>query len=197
MSDLTPSRMLSKKLGGRNIYLVGMMGSGKSVTGPILAKQLRYKFLDADSAIEKLSQKSIPEIFADDGESNFREIETKVLESIGQFYSLVVSTGGGVVKRPKNWGILHQGIVVWIDPGRERLLERLNKDSVARPLLETSNPVSDFDALYEERKPLYAESDLHIFVENESPEDVAWKIIKELPLILNESVDPTLSHTIE
>tara|TARA_Y100001968_G_scaffold89872_1_gene80851 strand:- start:388 stop:963 length:576 start_codon:yes stop_codon:yes gene_type:complete len=184
MSDSIPSKPLSQRLGGRNLYLVGMMGSGKSVTGPKLAKELNYRFVDSDQVIEQLSKKSIPEIFENEGENAFRELETKVLQSIGQHYSLVVSTGGGVVTQSKNWGVLHQGIVIWLDPGRERLLKRLKDDSFSRPLLQNKEPLKVFDELYLKREPLYRESDLHIEIKDESPEEVTSSILMGLPSII-------------
>tara|TARA_Y100001968_G_scaffold328512_1_gene375832 strand:+ start:1569 stop:2144 length:576 start_codon:yes stop_codon:yes gene_type:complete len=189
MADQIVSNSLKDILGGRNLYLIGMMGSGKSLTGPLLAKGIAYGFVDSDQVIEKAAKKTISEIFEDDGESSFREIETQVLKEIGQLYSLVVATGGGVVTRPENWGILHQGIVVWIDPGRNRLLSRLNLEDPSRPMLNTNNSLSSFDQLYKDREVLYMEADLKIPVADESPEEVACKILDNLPAILNDSAN--------
>tara|TARA_B100000700_G_C14914519_1_gene793947 strand:+ start:274 stop:840 length:567 start_codon:yes stop_codon:yes gene_type:complete len=178
------AKPLKQILGGRNLYLIGMMGSGKTVTGPPLSKQLGYRFVDIDAVVEKVTKKSISQIFKEDGEESFRNIETQVLKEIGQHYSLVVSTGGGIVLRSENWGILHQGIVIWLDPGREKLLARLQSGLSNRPLLNTSNHVDVFDSIFQERKPLYKESDLQVFIEDESPEEVALMIIQNLPSIL-------------
>ena len=112
---------LRKSLCGRNLYLVGMMGSGKSCTGPYLAKELSYSFVDSDKVIEEVCGLSIPEIFKRDGEEAFRNVESKVLNAIGQRHSLVVATGGGLVTRSENWGILHQGIVIWINRNHSRV----------------------------------------------------------------------------
>ena len=89
------SMSLKQILGGRNLYLIGMMGSGKSITGPCLAQNIDYGFVDSDEVIEKVAHQSIEKIFQEDGEKSFRDIETKVLKEIGKHYSLVVSTGGG------------------------------------------------------------------------------------------------------
>ena len=196
MKDRLSSSPLKQILGGRNIYLIGMMGSGKSVTGPILSKELDYVFVDSDVVVEKSAKKSIYEIFQDDGEKQFRDLETQVLKEIAKHYSLVVATGGGVVTRSENWGVLHQGIIVWIDPGRDTLLERLKTDFSNRPLLDQIDPIARFDLLYEERLILYKEADLQISVEHESPEEVVSAIIKTLPSILINSRDQGEQQTI-
>ena len=94
---------------GRSIFLIGMMGSGKSQTGLKLAELLKYKYIDLDSLIEKLAKKSINQIFKDEGEDNFRELEANCLKETIKIPSLVISTGGGIVTKSENWGILRQG----------------------------------------------------------------------------------------
>ena len=187
MNDLSKFFDLNKNLGGTNVYLVGMMGSGKSKTGPYLAKSLGYRFVDQDDVIEQVAKLSIAEIFQDEGESSFREIETQVLKEIGQRHSLVVATGGGVVTCIENWGILHQGIVIWINPIRERLIERLKGDSDKRPLLEKENLIASLDKLMKDRHRYYDESDLKIFVDQETPEEVAQLILQALKSKLKNS----------
>ena len=131
-----PILSLKERLSGRSIYLIGMMGSGKTSTGRPLAKRLGYGFVDADAVIEQVAGYAIPEIFERDGEAGFRLIESQVLNAISQRHSLVVATGGGVVTKPENWGQLHSGIVVWLDVDRAQLIERLRDDSTQRPLLQ-------------------------------------------------------------
>ena len=196
MDHQISSSALKDFLGGRNLYLIGMMGSGKSLTGPILAKEIGYGFVDSDQVIEKVSKSSISEIFADEGENGFREIETKVLKEIGKLYSLVVATGGGVVTRSENWGVLHQGVVIWIDPGRNRLLERLNLDDSSRPMLNKNDPICSFDQIYKKRQFLYEEADLKITVDDESPKNVALKILDNLPSIFIDSENQSVQQTI-
>ena len=195
--DNLSSLSLKQILAGRNLYLIGMMGSGKTVTGPPLAKKLGYGFVDSDVVIEQLASKSINQIFKDDGENTFRELETKVFQEISKHYQLVVSTGGGVVTRSENWGVLHQGVVVWIDPGRERLLARLQSDEKIRPLLKASDPLTALDQIIQDRQSFYNEADLRIAVTDESPEELALKITEQLPSIIDTSKLPTERHTIE
>ncbi len=184
MSNLLNSDSLLKTLSGRIIFLVGMMGSGKSSTGPHLAKSLKYAFVDQDKLIEEVAKTSISKIFEEEGEIGFRQIETKVLKEIGKRHSLVVATGGGVVTCTENWGILHQGIVVWINPSKDRLLLRLQLDDVKRPLLTNSQLAQNLESLLEERYPFYKESDLQINVGKETPEQVANEILRKLSSIL-------------
>ena len=189
MAETAPS--LKQTLAGRSLYLVGMMGSGKSSTGRPLAERLGYGFVDADAVIEQAAGCSISQIFDRDGEAGFRAIETQVLSAISQRHSLVVATGGGVVTQPENWGLLHHGIVIWLDVVPDQLLQRLQADSTVRPLLQTADPEAALDALLSERRPLYAEADLTVVIQQETPEDVADGIVQLLPTLLR---DPTKSR---
>ena len=190
MADTTPT--LKQRLGGRSLYLVGMMGSGKTSTGRPLAERLGYGFVDADAVIEQAAGCSIPEIFERDGEEGFRKLESQVLSAISQRHSLVVATGGGVVTQPENWGLLHSGIVIWLDVVSDQLLQRLKADSTVRPLLQTADPETALNALLEKRRPLYAEADLTVVINDEPPEAVSDGILQLLPSLLK---DPTQRRT--
>ena len=190
MADSTPT--LKQRLAGRSLYLVGMMGSGKTSTGRPLAERLGYGFVDADAVIEQAAGCSIPDIFDRDGEAGFRSLESQVLSAISQRHSLVVATGGGVVTQPENWGILHSGIVIWLDVVPNQLLQRLNADSTVRPLLQTADPEAALNELLNERRPLYAEADLTVVINDETPEAVADGILQLVPSLLK---DPTQRRT--
>ena len=190
MADSTPT--LKQRLAGRSLYLVGMMGSGKTSTGRPLAERLGYGFVDADAVIEQAAGCSIPDIFDRDGEAGFRSLESQVLSAISQRHSLVVATGGGVVTQPENWGLLHSGIVIWLDVVPDQLLHRLNADSTVRPLLQTTDPEAALNALLNERRPLYSEADLTVVINDETPEAVADGILQLLPSLLK---DPTQRRT--
>ena len=190
MADSTPT--LKQRLSGRSLYLVGMMGSGKTSTGRPLAERLGYGFVDADAVIEQAAGCSIPEIFERDGEAGFRSLESQVLNAISQRHSLVVATGGGVVTQPENWGVLHSGIVIWLDVVPDQLMQRLKADSTVRPLLQTADPEADLKALLNKRQPLYAEADLTVVINDETPEVVADGILQLLPSLLK---DPTQRRT--
>ncbi len=197
MNDFTRYRSLSKKLGGRNLYLVGMMGSGKSKTGPYLAQKLGYKFLDIDELIENSTKRSISNIFHHEGELIFRKLEHEALEEISQRHSFVVATGGGIVTSSNNWGALHQGIVIWINPDRNILLTRLRSELNNRPLLKKDNLDNVLDSLLQDREPLYSQSDLNIIINRENPEQVAFLILEQLIDLINQKVDLNESQTIE
>ncbi len=190
-------KTLKEKLGGRNIFLIGMMASGKSQTGPVLAKMINYAFVDTDDVIEKASKQSISSIFKKDGEKVFRDIEKKVLKEISQHHSLVIATGGGLVTLPENWGILHQGIVIWLDLDLQRSIKRLESDKKKRPLLIGDDLAENFSQILESRKPIYLESDLRIEVEDQSPYEVATMIAERLPGILIDPETQAERHTTE
>jgi len=186
------SSPLRQRLEGLNLYLVGMMGSGKSSVGRPLAAALGYRFLDADSSVEQVAGRSIAEIFASEGESGFRELESAVLNQIASWHSLVVATGGGAVTRKTNWGHMQQGIVVWLDAPDELLLERLAADPTPRPLMQSPDPGARLASLLDERRPLYSQADLRIVQDGRSPELVAQQILESLPSILKERTAPPL-----
>lgn len=175
---------LGQRLAGLNLYLVGMMGAGKSAVGRPLAEALGYRFVDADSALEQAAGRTIPELFASEGEAGFRELETAVLNGIASWHSLVVATGGGVVTRAVNWGHLRQGVVVWLDAPETVLLQRLRADPTPRPLLAQSDPAARLAALLQERRPLYGQADLRVNQGDEPAEVVARRVIEALPTIL-------------
>ena len=181
-----PIPSLKQRLGGRSLYLVGMMGSGKTSTGRPLAERLGYGFVDADAVIEQVAGCTISEIFERDGEEEFRSLETQVMRSISERHSLVVATGGGVVTRTENWGMMHQGIVIWLDVERRQLLQRLQSDSTQRPLLMTGDPAETLDEILKQRRPMYDEADLTVVIESESADVVADGIIQLLPELIKD-----------
>jgi shikimate kinase len=176
--------LLRRRLEGINLYLVGMMGAGKSAVGRPLARALGYRFVDADTAIEQVAGRSIPSLFADEGEAGFRDLETAVLGQIAGWHSLVVATGGGVVTRPENWGHMRQGVVIWLDAPEAELLRRLNADPTPRPLLSSDDPAARLQVLLQERLPLYGQADLRISQGDGTPEQVAAQVLEALPRIL-------------
>ena len=155
----------------KNIVLVGMPGCGKSRIGALLAGKLGRKFVDADEEIIRLAGKSIPDVFAQDGEKAFRQWETTALEDLGKQSGLVIATGGGCVTQKRNYPALHQnGIIVWL----ERALSLLPTDG--RPLSQSNR----LEEMYAVRKPMY-EAFADIRVENiGSPDQTVRKIMSQL-----------------
>ena len=168
-------------LKGVTLFLVGMMGAGKSSTGKALAEKLGYKFFDTDALIEQLAQKSINEIFEEAGEETFRNLETQVLSELSSYRKLVVATGGGIVLRKMNWSYLRHGLVVWLDLSAEDLWSRIKEDD-SRPLLNTQNPFETLEAKIEERQELYNQADVRIHIPGdadlETVQDLIWQGIK-------------------
>jgi len=197
MTAQSTQKTLKEKLGGRNIFLIGMMGSGKTQTGPYLARMINYAFVDTDDVIEKAAKQSITAIFEKDGETGFRDLEKQVLKEISQHHSLVIATGGGLVTLPENWGILHQGIVIWLDLDLNRSIQRIERDDKERPLLIKEDLAHTYSQIYESRKSIYLESDLRIEVEDQSPSEVASMIADRLPSILINEVTQAEPHTTE
>lgn len=171
-------------LKGVNLYLIGMMGAGKTSVGRELAQKLDYRFIDADDIIERVAGQTINEIFAREGESAFRHRESQVLAELSAYTYLVISTGGGIILRRENWSYLHHGLVVWLDVPVEILISRLAEDST-RPLLKDSDPALKLQTLLDQRRSLYAQADLHITVSGEdTPEQVATRVMEQIPTVL-------------
>jgi shikimate kinase len=141
-----------------NIVLIGFMGCGKSSIGRRLAARVGNEFLDSDDLITAAAGKSIPEIFAGEGEECFRDRETEALQRLVGRTAIVLATGGGAVLRPANREILRNiGTLVWLHADPETLFQRATR-SRKRPLLEVENPRTTFNALLEARLPVYGEA---------------------------------------
>nr|WP_277883788.1 shikimate kinase [Nostoc sp. FACHB-888] len=180
--------MVSSLLKGVNLYLIGMMGVGKTTIGRLLAKELGYGFVDTDDVIAQATGKSINQLFAEEGEAGFRQIESDVLSQVCAFTKLTISTGGGIVLRRENWGYLHHGLIVWLDAPVDLIYSRLAEDTT-RPLLQDADPKGKLRSLLEQRTPLYSQADLHITErEGDTPEDVAKRILEAIPGVLKKTV---------
>ncbi|HAZ50038.1 MAG TPA: shikimate kinase [Cyanobacteria bacterium UBA11369] len=178
-------------LKGINLYLIGMMGSGKTTVGRFLAAKMGYGFCDTDAVIEKVARQPINDIFKSEGEEGFRELESKVLGELSAYTRLAIATGGGIVLRRQNWSYLQQGLVVWLDVPVEILLSRLAGDTT-RPLLQVSDREGELKTRLDQRQRLYAQADLHITVtdKEEKPEEIAARIIETIPTVLKPPLNP-------
>ena len=152
---------LKQQLNGINLYLVGMMGAGKSTVGKVLAKALGYKFFDTDSLVEAATGQRVSAIFAEQGEAAFRQLEANVLAELSGYPGLVIATGGGIVTQPLNWSYLHYGIVVWLNVPLPLLQRRLSGDQ-NRPLLQHPTWKTTLATLLEQRLPLYSQADIQV-----------------------------------
>lgn len=159
----------------QNIVLIGMPGSGKSTIGALLAKTLGRPMADSDRKIVELAGKTIPEIFAEDGEAAFRQLETAALEELGKLSCFVIATGGGCVTQPQNYPLLHQNsCIIYLD----RDICKLPTDG--RPLSQV-NKLSDMYAI---RKPMYEAFADFTVDNNGTPEETVNKIIAYLEATL-------------
>lgn len=163
---------LRAALGQRAVVLVGMMGSGKSSVGRRLGARLGLPFVDADTEIETAAGMTIPEIFAQRGESEFRDGERRVISRILTTRSpLVLATGGGAFMNAETRArIAELGISIWLKAEPEVLMRRVRKRS-NRPLLQTANPEETLRRMLAEREPVYALADLTL-ISRDDPHDV-------------------------
>ena len=142
---------LVERLGGKPIVLVGMMGAGKTTVGRRVAARLNRNFLDSDEEIEKAAQMTIPEIFDQRGEPEFRAGETRVIARVLKDADIILATGGGAFVNSETRALVKaEAISVWLKANADVLFERVSRRS-NRPLLKTPNPRATLEKLLEER----------------------------------------------
>ena len=140
-----------------NLYLVGLMGAGKTTVGRLLARHYECAFHDSDHEIEARTGVKIPVIFEIEGEAGFRAREEAVIAELTALSGIVLATGGGAVLSPLTRNNLRQsGVVIYLRGSPEHLYERTRHDR-NRPLLQTENPLARLRELYLQRDPLYRE----------------------------------------
>ena len=165
------AEQLVERLGGRPIVLIGMMGAGKTTVGRRLSNKLGRHFLDSDEEIEKAAHMTIPEIFAQRGEGEFRAGETRVIARVLKDANIVLATGGGAFVNLETRALIQQGAIsVWLKAEADVLFERVSRRS-NRPLLNTANPRATLEKLIEERYPVYAAADITV-LSRDVPQDV-------------------------
>lgn len=164
----------------RHIYLVGIMGCGKSTVGKQLAQRMGYSFVDLDAWIVAREGRSVADIFASDGEAHWRALERKWLNRLShRFRPMVLATGGGVVIQPENIRRMRQsGRVVWIDRSIEDIVASI--DTTKRPLLKDGS--EKLHAIFAQRRPLYRKAS-HIRFANSY--NNAQRAAEQLQKILN------------
>ena len=182
--------MMTADLKKTNLYLVGMMGAGKTTIGRKLANRLGYRFLDTDALIEQTAGQPIADLFARTGEAAFRTLETQVLAQVSAHTQLVVATGGGIVINPMNWSYLRHGVVIWLDVPVPVLVSRLSGDT-ARPLLKDVDITAKLEALLAKRGDRYAQADICIPYEGKSVGKTCDRILSAIQQRLRP--DPKLA----
>lgn len=164
----------------RNIFLVGLMGAGKTTIGRQLARELRCDFVDSDHEIERRTGADIPWIFDIEGEQGFRERESAVIEELTQRQGIILATGGGAVLDAANRrNLMARGLVVYLRASVNQLLRRTALDR-NRPLLQTENPRQRLQQLLAEREPLYREvADIIVDTNNRSVSNSVKLIVNQ------------------
>jgi shikimate kinase len=164
----------------QHVVLVGLMGSGKTTVGRALAERLRRPLLDTDTVVEQRAGRTIREIFADDGEPVFRDLESAALADVlAGAEPTVIATGGGVVLRAENRAALDaaEARVVWLSAEPGTLLERL-RHATDRPLLD-HDPEATLQRMADERAPLYREvADLVVRVDGRSLHEIVEAVLR-------------------
>jgi len=168
-----------------NIVLIGYRGSGKSVTGRLLAEELGWSFVDTDALIEERCGMTIRDLFADRAEESFREAENRVIAEVAGLDRHVIGTGGGAVMRPANGEALKlSGKLVWLSAPPEVLWERIKADARrldTRPPADPKHGLEDVRSVLREREPIYAGwADFVVDTADRSPEAVAAEILDRL-----------------
>lgn len=147
-----------------NIFLVGLMGAGKTTVGKTLARHLGKRFYDSDHEIEARTGVNIPLIFELEGEDGFRRRERAMIEELTRLQDIVLATGGGAVLNPQNRDNLHgNGTVIYLRTNINELWQRTRNDK-HRPLLQTPDPRARLEELFKIRDPLYLET-AHIVID--------------------------------
>jgi shikimate kinase len=166
---------------GSKVYLVGMMGAGKTTVGRLIARRLKLRFLDSDQEIEQRCGVKIPVIFEIEGEAGFRSREAQTIAELTALEGVVLATGGGAVLSAANrQRLAAQGTVVYLRARPEDLYERVRHDR-NRPLLATQDPLTRLRELYAERDPLYSEvADVVVETGAQSVQALARALIDKL-----------------
>lgn len=150
----------------KKLILIGYRGTGKTTIGRLLGRRLNLPAFDSDPEIERKAGKNIAAIFAEDGESEFRELEARTIaEILDREEALILSTGGGAILRPETRKLLRDaGRVVWLTASAETILDRIRGDAASattRPSLTGLPPLEEIVKLLETRNPLYDETAHH------------------------------------
>jgi shikimate kinase len=163
------------------------MGAGKTAVGRLVAEHLRFKFVDTDELIETRTGRTIPQIFAQDGEPHFRALEREVVQQLGETHKLVISTGGGLPTNQANLDSLKQhALVVCLWASAEKIYERV-RSQTHRPLLQTADPFAKIQELLAARAPFYRQADVLLNTDNRSARQVAAQIVQQFQMIVQQS----------
>lgn len=174
------AKALAARLDGKPLVLVGMMGAGKTTVGRRLASRLGRQFIDSDEEIERAAQMSIPEIFEQRGEAEFRAGEMRVIARLLKEKDIVLATGGGAfVNADTRTLVKAEAVSVWLKADLDVLFERVSRRS-NRPLLKTADPRGTLEKLIADRYPIYAEADVTVISRDVPQDNVAADVVGAL-----------------
>jgi len=157
------------------------MGTGKSIIGRRLAVELKYRFIDTDQVIEKRTQRRIPDIFSEEGETYFRALEAEAVSVVATWRAYVIATGGGVPLNRENLEILGRtGILVALTARPEVILKRVQKRAGQRPLLKGPDPLAKIKQLLTDREAAYRSAFITIDTSGIPVEESVHRIIDQL-----------------
>tara|TARA_A100001035_G_scaffold50973_1_gene37147 strand:- start:23202 stop:23714 length:513 start_codon:yes stop_codon:yes gene_type:complete len=162
-----------------HIFIIGMMGTGKSTIASLLSKKLNIPFIDTDKDLEDILNLSLEEFFKKFSEKKFRELEsTYFVEHVNSSHC-IYATGGGIIINKKNRNVLkNYGRTILLNASIETIIKRLENDSKKRPLFTNKNALEN---IWDERKHYYHQcSDIIIDTDNKEPQTIAKEIIKKL-----------------
>lgn len=167
-----------------NIFLVGLMGAGKTTIGRALARTLDKRFVDSDHEIEARTGVSIPLIFEIEGEASFRQREADMIRELTEQSDIVLATGGGAILRAENRACLKErGTVIYLRASVNSILRRTSHDK-NRPLLQTADPRQRLEQLAQEREPYYLEvADLIVETGRPNVQSLVQTIVSQLNLV--------------
>jgi shikimate kinase len=177
-----------------NLVLIGLRGSGKTTVAWLLAQRLGWPWFDSDLEIERRAGKSIAQIFSEDGEPAFRELECTVVRELVTRSRAVLALGGGAVVRSESRQSLEHGChVVWLQAPPELLWQRMQKDHATaqrRPPLSSAGGITEIIATLESRREVYeACANSIVQTEGRSPEEIAEAILREVNLEAHDQAD--------
>ncbi len=180
---MTHDMFLNHKPARRPVFpvLLGMMGVGKTRVGRLLAPRLNMGFVDLDTLIEDDTGLSIPGIFKEYGEEEFRRIEARLLQKCLKGPPCVLAPGGGACLHPPSRQLLKErALTLWLKARPETLAERLKNSHKERPLLAGEDKMTTLQKLMKERTPLYTQADFHLDTDGKSPEKIAEELAQFL-----------------
>jgi len=152
------------------------MGAGKTTVGMELARKLNYKLIDTDHSIENDQSREIKDIFSEEGELFFRNLETLKLKELINVENAIISTGGGIILKDENRSILNNLFTIYLKADFENIFNRIKQDT-SRPLLLTDDPYNTAKDIFKSRQSVYESFKIHVRTDNKTPHQVVEEII--------------------